>query len=167
MHNGNNNWDLHLQTVNIYKLVFSFAPDGIDAKRIYAALDPFDFLRVNKVIARSKEIVVESNEIIVDPATVEGKESHQNEHVPESGEYFKNASFLADPVIVEDEVNSQSEKEGAVADIPKHHAEEEWESYCRENWRVHLLVSGNTICVCDLLSHACVAVRRERSWSFP
>lgn len=45
-----------------------------------------------------------------------------------------------------------------MADISKHHSEEEWESDGGEYAWVYLFVAGDPISVCDLLSHICVAV---------
>lgn len=123
---------------------------------------PIIFVRVDLlgVIAGAKEIVAEADQVIVDPAAVEGKEAHQCYHVPHSGECLEGRIHY--PVVIDDQVQAQAKEHETVADVPEHDSKEEGEGDGGENRGIYFLVSRHAVRIRYLLGNAGVAVSSER-----
>jgi len=62
------------------------------------------------------------------------------------------------------ETNAQNEQQQAVANVAKHHSEEEWKRHTGEDRWVNFLVHWDSVSVCDLLEHKGKFVCLEDSW---
>lgn len=167
MNDGNDDSDLHLETVDKNQLIVGHSPDRIDTKRIDAVgirrknLLSSVILLLNGV-ARSKDVEIHTEEVIVNPATVKGKEAHHEHHIPQVT--CKREGRFLDGVVVEDQIQPEDEHDEPVADITEHDTEEEGESDGGEDRRVDLLVAGSAVGVGDFLRDHGVAVGVEGSW---
>lgn len=99
-------------------------------------------------IARPKDIEGYREEFIVYEPIVESEESHEKNKVPHLG-----ASFNCDPDlrIHQAKQDAYKEEQEAVADVAKHHTEEEGEGNNSEDCRIHLFVHRDTVGIHDLL----------------
>lgn len=89
MNDSNDDRYLHLKSIDVNQLVVGDSPNGIDTKWI----DALRIGRLNisilsyglfvKVIARSKNVDVHTEEIVIDPPTVKSEETHHQYHVSE------------------------------------------------------------------------------------
>ena len=111
------------------------------------------------VVTGTEHIDIEADQVVVDPAAVEGEESHHGHHVPQ----LRNCAqrrFL-DCFIKEHQVQAKGQEHQSVPDIPEHHSKEKGECHAGEDARVHLFIAGDPVGVSDLLSNRSIRVGRE------
>lgn len=113
------------------------------------------------LITRPQEVHVHAHEVIVNPSTVKGKETHHQYHVPHLAKHLQGGPL--DSLIAEDQEDGKGEQDSSVGNVPEHDPKEEGECHCSHDRRVDLLVTRNAVRVRDLLGHHCVAVGIEGS----
>lgn len=91
MNNSNDNRNLHLEAVDEDQLVSSHTPNRVYSKRIDAIRiirgDVAVFLDCERSIAGAEDVEIHAQKIIVDPPTVEGKETHHKDHISEIADH--------------------------------------------------------------------------------
>ena len=80
MDDGNDDRDLHLEAVHEDQLVAGNSPNGVNSERVDAVLLGLDHLLARSVpddgVAAPEDVEIHPEEVVVDPAAVEGEEAH-------------------------------------------------------------------------------------------
>lgn len=109
-----------------------------------------------RLVTRREKVHIEAHKIIIDKSTIKCEETHQCNHISQGRKHFQRAPFYF--MIVENKIDTNSKKNSSMSHITKHYSKEEGKSDSRKYTWINLLISGNTIGICNLLSNSSVRV---------
>jgi hypothetical protein len=178
------NTELHLERVEEKKLVLGHMPHRIKtewvdgfSRTVFSNLGSngtgFDSVLVLafEFPAGSENVETEGKHIVVNTTSVDGEETHHDNHVTthvHTSRHLTEATFVVLLLVVDKEETGTEQKE-TVTNISVHNSEEEWESGSRKEGRVGLPITWNTVGVDKLLVTVGKLVchemgRRGRPW---
>ncbi len=164
MHHTNDNWDFHLQTVDVVQIVLCDRPYWIYTKRIDTVILSWYGLMLSyqcRVITWAEQIQVDTQEVIVNKSTICRKESHHSKQVPMWNNHNKERTDICKLIFFPYHNQTKQEEQQSMSNITKHNTKQEGESDSCEQWGISLSIFSNTIGLYDILCWTSIWISLE------